>query len=261
MALAPARTLATIDGCPITAATLSAAVSQITERARAGAAFSVFTLNLDHLVKLRRAPAFRKAYDTADIITADGWPVAWMARSQDQNIKRATGADLVAPLVEAAANERLSVFLFGTSPGVIARAGCDLSDRTDGKLDIAGSLAPSNAFDPTGPEADAALEKIKASGAKICLVALGAPKQELFAAYAKSKGIACGFVCIGAALDFLAGEQIRAPKKLQAAGLEWAWRLASNPKRLARRYGECALVFADLLLIRPVRDRMLRARG
>ena len=253
--------LACVDGWGITTANQESALDEIIASAKSSKAFTVFTLNLDHIVKLRRNTEFRSAYTNADIVTADGAPVAWLARLQNKSVERATGADLLIPLANAAAEAGLPVFLFGTSPDVMARAGRELGDHTDGTIDIAGTLAPSLAFDPTGPEADAAIAKIKASGAKLCFIALGAPKQEVFAEYARSKGLPCGMICIGAALDFIAGEQVRAPQAMRNNGLEWIWRLATNPRRLGKRYADCAAVFADLIVLAPLRQRMARDRG
>ncbi len=248
--------LARIDGWAITSANLQDAIDSIIAKAKAGDAFTVLTMNLDHLVKLRRHAGFRDAYTKADIVTADGAPVAWLARLQNASIERATGADLVLPLAEAAAQSRLPVFLFGTSAAVMARAGRELGHHTDGRIDIAGTLAPSAAFDPQGAEADAAIETIRNSGAKLCYVALGAPKQEVFAERARAKGVPCGFLCIGAGIDFIAKEQVRAPESVRNSGFEWLWRLASNPRRFARRYAECAAVFFDLTIIEPLRSRI-----
>ena len=80
------------------------------------------------------------------------------------------------------------------------------------------------------------------------LVALGAPKQELFADRALARHPRLGFVCIGAGLDFISSEQARAPKALHGTGLEWLWRLALQPRRLARRYWMCARLLAELAL-------------
>lgn len=253
--------LAAIDGHGINCPNLAQAVHAAVQRAKSGDGFTLFTLNLDHLVKLRRNPAFTAAYANADIVTADGAPVAWLARTQNAFVQRTTGADLLLPLAEAAAQAKLPVFLFGTSPDVMARAGRDLSERTDGLLSIAGTLSPSASFDPQGPEADAAIEKIGQSGARLAFIALGAPKQEIFAERARAKGLNCGFVCIGASLDFIAGTQVRAPRFLRDSGAEWIWRLATNPRRLAKRYAECAALFIDLILIAPLRDRMTRSGG
>lgn len=261
MAYSNKAVLARVDGWPVTAPDLATAIHDIITAAKARKPFAVFTLNLDHLVKLRRSSAFRQAYGAADIITADGAPVAWLARRQNRAVERTTGADMMVPLAEAAAVARLPVFLFGSSAAVMARAGRELGERTEGLLDIAGTLAPSASFDPEGTEADAAIETIRRSGAKLCFVALGAPKQEIFAARSKAQGLACGIICIGASLDFIAGAQIRAPEFMQNNGLEWLWRLSTNPRRLARRYGECAILLFDLIAIAPLRDRAARAKA
>ncbi len=252
--------LATIDGWPITIANQRQAVDAIAGAARKGESFAAFTLNLDHLVKLRHEPRFRHAYRSARFITADGAPVARLASMQGARIERTTGADLVVPLAEEAARQSIPVYLFGSSAEVLARAGRDLAGRTDFNLDIAGTFAPEQGFDPEGPESDAALDRIAASGARLCFVALGAPKQEVFAARAVEKGVRVGFVCIGAALDFLAGAQLRAPATMQNNGMEWLWRLFTNPRRLAGRYARCALVLADLVFLAPLKGLILPHR-
>ncbi len=253
MAESSGPALAYLDGWGINMPNMDAAIATIIERAKRAAAFTVFTLNLDHLAKLRSDENFRRAYRNADIVTADGAPVAWLARWQNKIITRATGADMLVPLLEAAAEADLPVFLFGSSDDVLAKAARELNDRTEGFLDIVGTLSPSSTFDPEGPEADAAIESIVRSRSRICIVALGAPKQEIFSERARAKGVACGMICAGASLDFIAGTQIRAPRILRTLGLEWTWRLATNPRRLAKRYAECAMVLADLAVLKPAR--------
>ncbi len=243
---------AAVDGWHINIPDTRTALDAIMAAAREARAFSVFTLNLDHLVKLRTSAAFRAAYQTATFVTADGAPVARLARRHDARIVRTTGADLVLPLAEAAAQAGTPVFLFGTSPEVLATAGARLVANTCGQLDITGTLSPPAGFDPDGPEADAAIARIRDSGARLCFVALGAPKQELFAARAVKQGVPCGFICIGAGLDFLAGEQVRAPGIFQKSGMEWLWRLSTNPRRLAVRYAQCGLLLARLTLLEPL---------
>jgi len=253
--------IASVDGHGINCPDMEHAVAATIDRAKTREPFTVFTLNLDHLVKLRRNPRFRAAYANAGIVTADGAPVARLARTQNAAIARTTGADLVIPLAQAAAQARLPIFLFGTSADVMARAGRDLADRTGGQIDIAGTLAPSANFDSAGAEADAAIETIRRSGAKLVFVALGAPKQEIFAERARAAGLACGLICIGAALDFIAGAQIRAPQSMRNNGLEWVWRLATNPRRLFLRYAKCGGLLLDLLLLAPLRERATRVLG
>ena len=113
---------------------------------------------------------------------------------------------------------------------------------------IAGMSAPQYGFDPRSNIADKAIEEIAASGARLCFVALGAPKQELFAdrAYAAHQEI--GYLCIGAALDFLAGHQQRAPRLMQKTGTEWLYRLVMNPRRLLGRYTRSAALFGEMVI-------------
>lgn len=241
------RSLAVVDGWAINLSRLDEAVSAIADAAQAGEPASVVTLNLDHLVKLRTSEAFRRAYRAARFVTADGAPIVQLARAQGgDGIERTTGADLVLPLAEEAARRNLAVYLFGSSAEVLGKAGARLVANTDGRLSIAGSEAPAMGFDPASDAADAALDRIVASGARICFLALGAPKQELLAARAVERGLPVVFVSIGAALDFLAGAQVRAPGIMQRHGLEWLWRLATNPRRLATRYAQCAVLYARL---------------
>lgn len=237
-----------VDGWPINLFDLQTAVRQIIAAAQLEKPFTVFTINLDHLVKLGQNEAFRDAYRAADFVSADGAPLAWLARRQNPAVERTTGADLLLPLIEAAASEKLPIFLFGTSPDALAQTRTRLTDSIGGSLQIAGALSPSASFDPRGPEADMAIDSIRRSGAKLCFVALGAPKQEIFAEYARRAGLNCGMICIGAAIDFVAGSQIRSPMFFRQTGTEWVWRLASNPRRLAKRYLDCAVIFAKIAL-------------
>jgi exopolysaccharide biosynthesis WecB/TagA/CpsF family protein len=240
-------TLAVIDGQPINIATMSAAIAAPIALARAGQGFCFFTLNLDHMVKRRDDPAFLAAYAKADLVSADGAPVAWLARKQREGIVRTTGADLVEPLAIEAAKQGIKIAFFGTTDAVLEAANAHLRSIAPG-LEIAHCESPPLGFDPTSAAAEAACARIAASGAQIVFVALGAPKQELFAAHMREKFPGLGFVCIGAALDFFAGAQVRAPEAFQKLGLEWFWRLASNPRRMAKRYALCAAVFASVLI-------------
>ena len=237
------ETFPLVDGQRITLHSMDEAISAIAHDAVRGEPFAVFTLNLDHLVKRRRMAAFRAAYGAARHVTADGWPVAWLARRRGWPVERVTGADLLRPLCEIAAVLELPVAFVGATPGALRRATVELRDSAPG-LKVVARVSPPFGFDPFGPAAGALIEDIRASGARLCFLALGAPKQELLAARAVSAGVPCGFLGIGAAVDFIAGTQKRAPAWARAAGLEWAWRLATDPVRLAGRYAASAAVFA-----------------
>ncbi|MCX5495980.1 WecB/TagA/CpsF family glycosyltransferase [Kaistia dalseonensis] len=231
-------------------------VSHVVDDALAGRGGTVFTLNLDHLVKLRDEPRFRAAYQRASYVSADGAPVVTMAKGLGEPVDRVTGADLVLPLSRAAAASGVPIYLFGTADAVRDKAAARLMKEIPG-LAIAGSESPPFGFDPEGEAARVAAERIAASGARICFVALGAPKQEYFANLAVCRVPGVMFICVGAALDFIAGETRRAPVVWQKAGFEWAWRLLQEPRRLVRRYTRSLLYFFNYRL-RGADDRMLR---
>ncbi len=244
----PPKPFAQVDGWPINIANMDQAVAEIVEAARRRDSFAAFTLNLDHLVKLRNDDAFRHAYSLARFVTADGAPVAYLASRNGKSVERTTGADLVEPLAKAASENDLGIYLFGTTDETLGSAGQYLGNLCKRPLHIVGAQSPRFGFDPTGPEADAELDRIAATGAHLCFVALSPPKGEIFAARGVERGIRTGFVCIGAGLDFLSGRQVRAPKFFQDSGIEWAWRLGSNPRRFTVRYAKCAVVLADIAI-------------
>ena len=110
-------------------------------------------------------------------------------------------------------------------------------------------------FDPEGEHADRAIAAIGDSGARVVFLALGAPKQERFAARAQHALPEVGFLSIGAGLDFIAGRQKRAPSWVRAIAGEWLWRMLSDPRRLAARYGACLLALPTLTL-QALRSRL-----
>lgn len=245
-------TIAWVDQQPINVSTMPDLVRWVTDLARRGVGFTLFTLNLDHLVKRRRDPRFKAAYDRATLVSADGWPIAAIARRQGAAVERVTGADLILPLCQAAADNDLPIYLFGSTDASLGSAAAALKRRFP-HLDLRGMASPPMGFDPTSPAAAAMAETIAASGARLCFVALGAPKQELFADAMAQRFPGVGFLCIGAALDFISGRQRRAPALVQKLKAEWLWRLVGDPRRMVMRYGSCALVFADVLLRLPGR--------
>ena len=243
--------LASIDGQTIHIATMAELIEKTIARSKAGLGFSLYTLNMDHVVKRRVDPSFREAYSRATFVTADGAPLVWMARRQGVRLERTTGADLLEPLCKAAAAEGLPVAFFGSSADSLQLAARVLRLQYP-DLEIVHIEAPRQGFDPRSPEAEAAARRISASGARICFVALGAPKQEMFSDRMMDLFPHIGFLGIGAAIDFVSGSQTRAPVFFQTHGLEWFWRLCQNPTRLAARYLGCAAVLADLVLLSPV---------
>ena len=207
-------------------------------RLQAGEGFALATLNLDHLVKLAADAGFRSAYQRQDLVVADGNPIVWLSRLARQPVDLMPGSDLVVPLARWAAATGCSIALVGSTDDSLRQAGSALRAAVPG-VQIACTIAPPFGFDPEGPGADAILQQVAQSGARLCFIALGAPKQELFAARGRDVAPAVGFASVGAGLDFLSGAQVRAPLWVRRLALEWLWRLLLQPGRMLGRYLAC----------------------
>lgn len=230
--------------------------ARVRERFAQRRGFALATINLDHLVKLRDDVAFRVAYAAQDFVVADGNPIVWLSRLAGRPVALIPGSEAILPLARVAANQGVKVALFGASEPVLDAAKTYLEAEVR-DLDVVCAIAPAMGFDPESELAEAMLGEIADSGARLCFVALGAPKQERFAAYGRKVAPEVGFVSIGAGLDFFAGTQQRAPAWVRKIAMEWLWRAASNPKRLGLRYLKCLAI----LPVEAVGAVMLRLRA
>ena len=250
-----------IEGQWINVASVKEVVDRIIVRLKQPGSFLVFTLNLDHLVKLRSDEKFREAYQMAEFITADGFPIVTLAGLDGISIERTAGSDLIDPLCRSAAVNGIPIFFFGTTLAALCSVARKLTARIP-NLDIRGVFSPPIGFGEKEDDSEAAIRVIVESGARICFLALSPPKQEIFAAAAMKRSAGISFIAVGAGLDFIAGTQTRSPQLLQRLNLEWAWRLATNPKRLGGRYLRCAILFVELLGRRIFgRSRMAESAG
>lgn len=204
----------------------------------AGQGFTVATLNLDHLVKLRHDRAFQDAYLATTYVVADGRPILWLAQLQARPVALVPGSELVDPVCALAAQLDMPVALLGATQQALDSAAARLAMDHPG-LRVVLRLAPPFGFDPEGPEATEAIAQLRESGARLCFIALGAPKQERFAVRARASLPEVGFLSVGAGIDFVAGTQTRAPLWVRRIAMEWLWRLLGDPRRLASRYAQC----------------------
>lgn len=215
--------------------------------------FALATLNLDHLAKLRRDRDFARAYAAQDLVVADGNPIVWLSKLAGHPVELIPGSDAILPLCRIAEECRVHVGLVGSTEEVLAKARIHLTREVPG-LNIVALISPPYGFDPEGDEAREVFSRLRVAGARLCFVALGAPKQEQFAAAGRAFVPEIGFAGIGAGLDFFAGHQKRAPRWMRAMALEWLWRMLSNPKRLVPRYLQSAAILPGLTL-RAMRQR------
>ncbi|MCC6436358.1 MAG: WecB/TagA/CpsF family glycosyltransferase [Acidimicrobiales bacterium] len=224
------------------------------ERMTAGYGGYVVTPNTDHLVKARRSPSLAAIYDGAVLSLADGVPLVWMAKLLGLPVRqKVSGSDLLVPLLRASAAAAAPVFFLGTTPEVAQRAAAVAQELIPG-VRYAGSASPMVQLDGDQQPVLDALDEARRHGARLVVVALGCPKQELTMARHAWRVPQATFVGLGASLDFLAGEVKRAPGWVSGAGLEWAFRLVQEPRRLWRRYLVDSFgalpVFADMALAR-----------
>lgn len=219
----------------------------VTKRFASKEGFAIATINLDHLVKLNCSTSFLKAYLKQDFIVADGNPIVWLSRLAKRPVELVPGSELVIPLARLAAENNISIALLGSTQEALQQAANGLQKRIP-NLKVATCIAPPFGFDPTDDQARGFLAALTGSGAGLCFLALGAPKQEEFAALGRQIAPNIGFVSIGAGLDFIAGSQTRAPIWVQKLALEWVWRMLSSPRRLVPRYARCAWILPRLAL-------------
>jgi N-acetylglucosaminyldiphosphoundecaprenol N-acetyl-beta-D-mannosaminyltransferase len=193
---------------------------------------AVFTPNVDHVVRAESDAGFRAAYEAADLSLADGQWVVWASRLLGTPLPaKISGSDLSVPLARRATRRGSSLYLLGGGPGAAEAAARRL--QTECGTRIAGIDA--SRIDLGRPD-PAVIARIAAAAPDVVLVGLGSPKQEMWIHRHREVLRPAVLLGVGAALDFLAGQVRRAPAWISRAGLEWAFRLALEPRRLSRRY-------------------------
>lgn len=228
-----ARATGLVLGARIDALSWDDAISRLLGWAQAHESSYVAVCNVHVVVSASRDEAYRAVINDSDMATPDGAPVAWMLRRQGfAGQPRISGPDLMWALCAHAAKENLAVYCYGSTESTLGLLDARLREAFPG-LRVTLESPP---FRPlTADEDAAAVERINASGAGIVFVGLGCPKQEQWMAEHRGR-VNAVMIGVGAAFDFLAGSVPRAPAWMRDNGLEWLHRLASEPRRLWRRY-------------------------
>ncbi len=207
----------------------------------------VVTVNLDFLRIASSSGEFKATLNAADLALADGMPLVWASRMAGATLpERVAGIDLIEAICERGDREGWSVFLLGAAPGVAEAAGEEMVRRHP-NLRIAGTYSPPHgAWDEA--EEQHIREQIRFARPDVLLVALGAPKQDVWIRdNLQQLGVPVS-IGVGCTLDVLSGGTTRAPRWMRRIGLEWFYRLASEPGRLWKRYLLDLPAFARLLL-------------
>ncbi len=231
-----------VIGVGVSPTTYDEAAACILAAARRRQPLLVAALPVHGLIEARRLPAMTRAIAGFDIVCPDGQPVrhALNLIHKAGLTDRVYGPTLMLKLCEGAAAEGLPIYLYGSTPEVIAALTANLARRFP-NLRLAGAESPP--FRPLSEaESHEVADRIRASGAALVFVGLGCPRQEIFAA-AHRDLIGLPLVCVGAAFDFHAGTKKQAPRWMQDNSLEWLFRLSQEPRRLFGRYASTNLAF------------------
>ena len=255
MQMTSPRRTETVLGTPIDSLDWDDAVDRIRTWASARESRCVCIVNAHSVVTATQDPAFAAVLRSADMATPDGAPVAWMLRRLGRSDQaRINGPDLMWRYCGDAAARGEPVFLYGGAPDTLPLLRGRLLAAFP-SLQIAGMVSPP--FRALTTEEDGAdVERINTSGAGTVWVSLGCPKQEHWMAAHRGR-VHAVMVGVGAAFDYHAGTLKRAPPWMQHRGLEWLYRLCTEPRRLWRRY----LVTNSLFVWGAVRQLVVRGHG
>ncbi len=227
----PVGPLSVMDG------DLDDAAAWCADRAASGQGAKVATANLDFVALARKNARLRADLANSDLVIADGAPVAWLARAGGgSKTRRATGVDMVSAIAKAAAkngNEIRFAFYGSTEETVSAAAAAIEAEHSNAKV-VSRICPPFGAREAGAVETEVAA--MAATEPNVVLIALGCPRQERFIADYYERIPGAVWIGVGGTFDFYAGKRTRAPRVVQSAGMEWAVRLAQEPRRLWRRY-------------------------
>ena len=222
-------------GVGVSVLNLESARAAIAEAVRARRKGYICVTGVHGVMEAQGDESFRGILNNAFLCTPDGMPMVWMGKIHGHSeMRRVYGPDLMLDICAWSESNPCRHFFFGGGPGVAERLAEKLKARFP-KLEIAGTFTPP--FRPlNAAEENDLREKIGAARVDMLWVGLSTPKQEKFMAEYLPKLDATLMVGVGAAFDFLSGTVKQAPRWMQRSGLEWFYRLCSEPRRLAGRY-------------------------
>jgi N-acetylglucosaminyldiphosphoundecaprenol N-acetyl-beta-D-mannosaminyltransferase len=244
-------------GTAVSAVDMELAIETIGGWIRGGQPEYVCLVPAHSVMAARRDESFRRILNGSGMSTPDGASIVWLLRARGhRSVERVYGPDLLEEVCRASVETGWKHFFYGGSEEVVAALIEVLCDRYPG-LRVVGSHAPP--FRPLAPEEDAADAcRIRDSGADIVWVGIGSPRQERWMARQVGRVGSNVLIGVGAAFDFVSGAKRQAPRWMQRAGLEWLFRLTSEPRRLWPRYSQYPLfvLLAAAELVRGGRRRV-----
>lgn len=248
-----------IVGMKVNATSYNHACEAICTWARQSVSRYVCVATVNNVMEAYDSAAFQQVMNDADLVTPDGMPLVWALRLLGcRDATRVYGPDLTPLVLERAESNGISVGFYGGAPDTLERLMKVLGQRFP-KLKIAYSYSPPFWL-LTPEEDDEQVAEINRSGARILFIGLNTPKQDYWMA-AHKRSVRAVMVGVGAAFDFIAGTKAQAPRWMMRNGLEWVFRLATEPRRLWKRYLKHNPRFVGLVVLQLLgsKARQLRA--
>lgn len=236
-----------ILGIPINALPMSGVLSEIDAWIDRGEQKFICTADVHALVSALGDPSIRRVYESAAMVTADGMPLVWYLRDSGfPKAERVCGPDLMSALFQRSQQSGYSHFLYGASKDTLARMTERLA-REFPRAKVAGTYSPPyrELSDAESHEADSLINAMQPD---IVWVGLGAPKQDRWMVTHRPRLNAPVLIGVGAAFDMFAGTVRRAPRIVRKTGFEWTFRVAQEPRRLAKRYFVSNSRFAAMVI-------------
>jgi N-acetylglucosaminyldiphosphoundecaprenol N-acetyl-beta-D-mannosaminyltransferase len=235
---------------------LPAAADEVLDLALGGQSALIVTPNIQHVSLLEGDDRFAAVYDGTAYQYPDGWPVVWAASILGHRpVSRVTGYELLPAVLDRAARAGVRIAFVGGRPGTERRVGEQAPRKHPGLVVV---HAEAESYDPDGPSVPALVARLRAVDAPLVVLGLGPPKQEIVGAQLVAAG--CGVVlCIGSALEVLAGTNKRAPVMFQRLRIEWLYRILREPRRLLVRYATTFPHFVAICLRQRRAQRRARA--
>jgi N-acetylglucosaminyldiphosphoundecaprenol N-acetyl-beta-D-mannosaminyltransferase len=256
----PTDTRKNVLGIRIDAVDYDAAVQRIVTAARERHPLPVSALAVHGVMTGALDPEHKYRLNRFGLIVPDGQPVRWMLNLYHRaNLHdRVYGPKLTLRICAAAEKEGLPVFFYGGTPEILTALKANLHQQFPA-IKIAGT-APSRFRQLTNEEKFAVADRIRLSGARIVFVGLGCPRQEIWA-YEYADLLPMPLIAVGAAFPFIAGTLPQAPGWMQDHGLEWLYRLLSEPRRLWKRYLLLNPAYAILALLQATHMKVFSEEG
>jgi len=225
-----------ILGMKVSSTDYQHAASLIASWARQRLSKYVCVASVNNVMESYDSPAFRMLMNEADLVTPDGMPLVWGLKALGQKTAtRVYGPDLTPVILETAERAGLKVGFYGGAPEVLPKLLSYVAARHP-NLQVAYSFSPP--FRPLTAEEDrTVVDEINKSGTSILFIGLNTPKQDYWMAAHKPQ-VSAVMVGVGAAFDFLSGSKPQAPRWMMRLGLEWLFRLVTEPRRLWKRYSK-----------------------